>query len=814
MGHESTTQIVGEPAVSFTYDPKRSLYEQFSKAHGTREGEGELETAIRNHEDAAESGDNSAAESGGDSSMMDDSEHDGGDESATGGEDSDAAAAVQRRRAAKRSSGSVTLGPNGQPIFPFLSLFEGSPTYKQRRKKGNKSSGLRKGSEEFGPDGEYDRGRSMGGDSSGRFSSASRERRLPHRFLHGSMMEEFGPGSAAEKARQAEEMSAAEMFLKQARGQLMPGDGVVRKPKPQPIVGEVGIFYHQDEQDAQQQMAAQRMGHGRGKSFDERQLGIQDPRPPTQAPVSAGYATTTFADPQAQAHAHAQGLTNISPYETISADGKDRNFVCPLYSCGRLFKRMEHLKRHMRTHTMERPFPCPRCNKNFSRSDNLTQHLRTHERTGHGSMLPGSSGSNDWMGQGEDGDVSGGEGSTNGDSPNGPGSIADSEDEAVAPGMLGFPQEGLGGLENMFNDVGMMNVDMNSFSGMLGGSVDMGFPNQMDATMCDVDVPGGVQELGREDEGELVRMGGDSSMIFRQQTSLQPQTADEYYSSLPSSATTSGMLFSASTGSGGDFTENAQWATRPQSSSRNVNPMRVHSHSSSSSTSSFGEDFLSASLSAPSHKQSFDHSGLYPPGVLEASNAGGNVGPMRRHRSMTPSLVRNGEPIRRPMTANSEFQGVSGGSPASVSSLSSNRGFHPYAGYSSSNSRTNSTHNSPQVVPVPLGNGEGQRPESRSSSYGGLHDQMRQMMSMDGSNNQTGGSPSLFAADSMFRTASPASFHQTESPATFSIDLPPPSMYQTASGFPHAATMPAGSQFGQQQYDGNYYGVQQPHNTL
>ncbi|KAJ7745920.1 hypothetical protein DFH07DRAFT_710211, partial [Mycena maculata] len=52
-------------------------------------------------------------------------------------------------------------------------------------------------------------------------------------------------------------------------------------------------------------------------------------------------------------------------------------FICPLFSCGRLFKRMEHLRRHLRTHTMERPFACPRCSKRFSRSDNLNQHVRT-----------------------------------------------------------------------------------------------------------------------------------------------------------------------------------------------------------------------------------------------------------------------------------------------------------------------------------------------------------------------------------------------------------------------------------------------------
>lgn len=56
-----------------------------------------------------------------------------------------------------------------------------------------------------------------------------------------------------------------------------------------------------------------------------------------------------------------------------------KSHSCPIPSCGRLFKRLEHLKRHVRTHTQERPYPCPYCNKAFSRSDNLAQHRRTHE---------------------------------------------------------------------------------------------------------------------------------------------------------------------------------------------------------------------------------------------------------------------------------------------------------------------------------------------------------------------------------------------------------------------------------------------------
>jgi hypothetical protein len=45
-------------------------------------------------------------------------------------------------------------------------------------------------------------------------------------------------------------------------------------------------------------------------------------------------------------------------------------------SCGRMYKPMKHLKRHVRSHTMERPPQCYRCKKKFSRQENFTQHFR------------------------------------------------------------------------------------------------------------------------------------------------------------------------------------------------------------------------------------------------------------------------------------------------------------------------------------------------------------------------------------------------------------------------------------------------------
>ncbi|CCH42801.1 hypothetical protein BN7_2345 [Wickerhamomyces ciferrii] len=54
--------------------------------------------------------------------------------------------------------------------------------------------------------------------------------------------------------------------------------------------------------------------------------------------------------------------------------GKPRLFVCNV--CTRAFARHEHLKRHERSHTKEKPFSCGVCQRKFSRRDLLLRHAQ------------------------------------------------------------------------------------------------------------------------------------------------------------------------------------------------------------------------------------------------------------------------------------------------------------------------------------------------------------------------------------------------------------------------------------------------------
>jgi hypothetical protein len=61
--------------------------------------------------------------------------------------------------------------------------------------------------------------------------------------------------------------------------------------------------------------------------------------------------------------------------------------------CGQSFSKAEHLDRHVRSHTKERPFACTLCAKSYGRQDSLQRHMRSHSHARNGnanSQLPAS----------------------------------------------------------------------------------------------------------------------------------------------------------------------------------------------------------------------------------------------------------------------------------------------------------------------------------------------------------------------------------------------------------------------------------------
>ncbi|KAK6454854.1 regulatory protein [Scheffersomyces xylosifermentans] len=74
---------------------------------------------------------------------------------------------------------------------------------------------------------------------------------------------------------------------------------------------------------------------------------------------------------------------NVPVADTKAEKDKVKKHKCPV--CDSRFQRPEHVKRHMKSHSSEKPFECdePECGKRFNRKDNLKAHLKKiHGRVG------------------------------------------------------------------------------------------------------------------------------------------------------------------------------------------------------------------------------------------------------------------------------------------------------------------------------------------------------------------------------------------------------------------------------------------------
>jgi len=115
-------------------------------------------------------------------------------------------------------------------------------------------------------------------------------------------------------------------------------------------------------------------------SLEHRSLG---PNPVFHAPVIdetdsggiEGSMVLPFGDPTLPV------IFGLKP-AAAQRQSNSRAYRCEHPGCDQGFYRREHLIRHERIHTGEKPFRCniPTCCKRFSRLDELKRHVKTHQR--------------------------------------------------------------------------------------------------------------------------------------------------------------------------------------------------------------------------------------------------------------------------------------------------------------------------------------------------------------------------------------------------------------------------------------------------
>ncbi|KAI9876670.1 MAG: hypothetical protein M1830_005985 [Pleopsidium flavum] len=103
----------------------------------------------------------------------------------------------------------------------------------------------------------------------------------------------------------------------------------------------------------------------------------------TNAPATSGSGNARLNSSKTANNAQNAGA-NFPPPKT----DKPRPHVCG--TCSRSFARLEHLKRHERSHTKEKPFECPECTRCFARRDLLLRHQQKLHMTTTPSSRPRS----------------------------------------------------------------------------------------------------------------------------------------------------------------------------------------------------------------------------------------------------------------------------------------------------------------------------------------------------------------------------------------------------------------------------------------
>lgn len=318
MGHEPTTVPRGEPALSFTFDPKQSLYDQFLN-----------QNLKRLHDEDLDNFDHRAPVGAASSIVATASNNTGLNNSVVSPAD------ILRLRAEQTytngNEGTVKPDPadeesaqksalNSSPFFSMFSLFEGSPTYKQRRKKSTKPRRPVK------------------------LATSSTYEQPPTPPYHA----EAGYPSALVTADTHNQTQQ----LQDAQGQQ--ASSIPLMPAHPSLA---------------QAPALQSYGLTSNFTADEGEGGAYHPRL-SHSPSSVSPPIGLNANLNLAISASNPGVVPVTSHK--------KAYLCPLYSCRLAFRRPEYLKRHIRAHRLEKPYACDRCEKRFSRPDLLQQHALVH----------------------------------------------------------------------------------------------------------------------------------------------------------------------------------------------------------------------------------------------------------------------------------------------------------------------------------------------------------------------------------------------------------------------------------------------------